>query len=213
MKWEKLSLGPLQTNGFVIYKDSNHALMVDPGGDEERLFDWLNDQGLSISAIILTHAHFDHIGAVEAVRKKYGCPVYVHKLEDQWLVDPQLNGSGLFSGIDEINANKADYHFPNEGPFQLEGFECELFETPGHSPGSVSFYFPEERVIFSGDVLFRGGVGRTDLPGGNQDTLMDTIHEKMLKLPDETVVANGHGPVTTIGDEKETNPFINGFGW
>lgn len=213
MEWKKLSLGPLQTNGFVVYNQSNQALMIDPGGDEERLIEWLTDQHLTVTAILLTHAHFDHIGAVEAVRNKYQCPVYVHKLEDQWLIDPQLNGSGLFLGIEPIKGRKADHHFPNEGSFQVKNFECEIYETPGHSPGSVSFYFPKEKVVFSGDVLFRGGVGRTDLPGGDQDTLMDSIHEKMLMFPDETIVANGHGPETTIGEEKETNPFINGFGW
>ncbi|PYZ94316.1 hypothetical protein CR194_01930 [Salipaludibacillus keqinensis] len=213
MEWKRISLGPLQTNGFIIYNKNKEALMIDPGGEEEKLFDWLNQEQLTLSAVILTHAHFDHIGAVEAVRNKYQCPVYVHKNESTWLTDPNLNGSGLFQGIQPIKGNQADHFYDKEGKVVLGGFECELYETPGHSPGSVSFYFPTEKVIFSGDVLFRGGVGRTDLPGGDQDTLMNTIHDKMLSLPDDTIVANGHGPETTIGEEKETNPFINGFGW
>jgi len=213
MEWKRLSLGPLQTNAFVVYNQENQALMIDPGGDEDRLIQWLREKKLTITAILLTHAHFDHIGAVEGVRDTFQCPVYVHKREDQWLIDPQLNGSALFSGIKPIKGEKADHHYPNKRSFQVGSFTCKLYETPGHSPGSVSFYFPEEKVIFSGDVLFRGGVGRTDLPGGDEDTLINTIHEKLLSLPNETIVANGHGPETTIGEEKETNPFINGFGW
>ncbi|MCE7794285.1 MBL fold metallo-hydrolase [Salipaludibacillus sp. CUR1] len=213
MKWKRLSLGPLQTNGFVIYNESNKALMVDPGGDDEKLLKWLQSEGLSVAAVILTHAHFDHIGAVEAVRQTFDCPVYIHRAEAEWLTKPELNGSGLFMGIEPISCRPADFYYEKEGAVEIEGFECELYETPGHSPGSVSFYFPDNKVVFSGDVLFRGGVGRTDLPGGDQETLMNTIHNVMLNLPDDTIVANGHGPETTIGEEKETNPFINGFGW
>ncbi|MGJ9381765.1 MBL fold metallo-hydrolase [Salipaludibacillus sp. CF4.18] len=213
MNWKRISLGPLQTNGFVIYNESKEALMIDPGGDEDKLFTLLAEEDLTILAILLTHAHFDHIGGVEAVRKKYKCPVYVHEKEKEWLSQPELNGSGLFQGIESVVANKAEKTFMKQGILEVGSFKCELLETPGHSPGSVSFYFPKEKIIFSGDVLFRGGVGRTDLPGGSHDVLMETIHDKMLTLPDDTIVANGHGPETTITEEKETNPFINGFGW
>ncbi|UTR14447.1 MBL fold metallo-hydrolase [Salipaludibacillus sp. LMS25] len=212
MNWEKISLGPLQTNGFVLYQ-GGEGLMIDPGGDEQKLFQFLDDKGIVIKAVLLTHAHFDHIGGVEAVRTKYQCPVYVHKNEADWLTDPTLNGSALFLREEYVTSEKADHVFSKEGAYTISGFRFDLFETPGHSPGSVSYYFPEEKIVFSGDVLFHGGVGRTDLPGGDHDTLMNTLHEKMLTLPDETIVANGHGPETIIGKEKENNPFINGFGW
>lgn len=213
MNWQRISLGPLQTNGFVIYNDNNEAWMIDPGGAEDRLFTLLDEKGLKITAILLTHAHFDHIGGVEKVRETFKCPVYLHYKEKEWLENPELNGSGLFMGIEPLVVNQAEEIIKNEREFKFGNTQCEILETPGHSPGSISFYFPEENVIFSGDVLFRGGVGRTDLPGGDESILMNTIHEKLLTLPDNTVVANGHGPETTIGEEKETNPFINGFGW
>ncbi|ADU29932.1 MBL fold metallo-hydrolase [Evansella cellulosilytica] len=212
MKWKKLPLGPLQTNGYVVYENGT-GVMIDPGGDEGRLLNWLKSEDIHIQAVLLTHAHFDHIGAVERIKKEFSAPLYVHKNEQQWLVDPQLNGSGLFQGITPISVGEAEHLITKEGPLEVGPFTFQVYTTPGHSPGSVSYYLPESHVIFSGDVLFHGGVGRTDLPGGSQETLMDTIHNKFLSLPDETIVANGHGPVTTIGEEKEINPFINGFGW
>ncbi|MDQ0254425.1 glyoxylase-like metal-dependent hydrolase (beta-lactamase superfamily II) [Evansella vedderi] len=213
MKWKQLPLGPLQTNGYILYNDNGSGVIIDPGGNDKQLLSWLKEKDITILAILLTHAHFDHIGAVDTVRTTFNAPVYLHKKEAHWLTDPQLNGSGLFQGIEPISTKKADHLISAEGPLEIGGIEFQIFETPGHSPGSVSFYLPEESIVFSGDVLFRGGVGRTDLPGGDEDTLINSIHNKMLSLPDETIVANGHGPLTTIGEEKETNPFINGFGW
>ncbi|WP_088035741.1 MBL fold metallo-hydrolase [Evansella clarkii] len=213
MKWKQIPLGPLQTNSFVIY-DGTEWIIVDPGGDGEKLLGWLKDENISVKAILLTHAHFDHIGAVDIVRDTFKAPVYIHEKEAEWLTDPQLNGSGLFPGIEPVKAGPADHILSSkEKDISLIGIYLQILETPGHSPGSVSYYWKEKGIIFSGDVLFHGGVGRTDLPGGDHETLMDTIHEKMLSLPDETIVANGHGPVTKIGKEKEINPFINGFGW
>ncbi|SDY54892.1 Glyoxylase, beta-lactamase superfamily II [Evansella caseinilytica] len=213
MKWKQMPLGPLQTNCYIVYKENGAGVVIDPGGDAVKLKQWLKEKEITVQAILLTHAHFDHIGAVEAVRTAFHAPVYVHTNEAAWLSDPQLNGSGLFSGIEQISAGKADNYLFGEGPVEIGDFECQVYETPGHSPGSVSFYFPKDGVVFSGDVLFSGGVGRTDLPGGEHGTLMKSIHDKLLSLPDETIVANGHGSVTTIGQEKEDNPFINGFGW
>ncbi|MFA9559392.1 MBL fold metallo-hydrolase [Evansella sp. AB-rgal1] len=213
MKWKQIALGPLQTNGYILFQENGTGVMIDPGGDSEKLIQLLHRDGIKIKGILLTHAHFDHIGAVDDIRKEFEAPVYIHQNEADWLSDPNLNGSGLFSGIEKIIIDKPDRLLTSEAPLKIESFEFQIYETPGHSPGSVSFYIPEEKIIFSGDVLFHGGVGRTDLPGGDHETLMNTIHNKMLSLPDETIVANGHGPVTTIGQEKEINPFINGFGW
>ncbi|SER82127.1 MBL fold metallo-hydrolase [Salisediminibacterium halotolerans] len=212
MNWTRLPLGPLQTNGYLL-DDGENAVMIDPGGDVDRINEALNKKDLTLKEIWLTHAHFDHIGALEELRNDWSAEVYIHAEEAQWLEKPELNGSGLFPGIEPVSARPAECTFPDEGTFTSAGFKCELFYTPGHSPGSVSFYFPEENVVFSGDVLFRGGIGRTDLPGGDYAALMASIEAKMLALPDETEVANGHGPTTTIKDEKETNPFINSFGW
>ncbi|MCD8508741.1 MAG: MBL fold metallo-hydrolase [Bacillus sp. (in: Bacteria)] len=214
MEWKQLPLGPLQTNGYVLYDiNDSKGIMIDPGGDGDELIAWLKEQGISIEVILLTHAHFDHIGAVDAVREAFQASVYLHKEEADWLEEPQLNGSALFPGIEKISAKPADKLITSESSLKIGNFVFEVYHTPGHSPGSVSYYLKSSNVVFSGDVLFRGGVGRTDLPGGNEETLMNSIHNKLLSLPDETIVANGHGPVTTIGEEKETNPFINGFGW
>ncbi|MBU9724203.1 MULTISPECIES: MBL fold metallo-hydrolase [Bacillaceae] len=213
MEWKQIPLGPLQTNGYLFYNENKEGVMIDPGGDEKKLISFIKELNITINGVLLTHAHFDHIGAVDAVRKEFHAPVYLHEKEADWLIDPALNGSGLFQGIPQIKTQPADKLLKEEHTLKIGTLEFIVYETPGHSPGSVSYYVPEEKVIFSGDVLFHGGVGRTDLPGGDHDTLMNTIHEKLLNLPDDTIVANGHGPSTTIGEEKEINPFINGFGW
>lgn len=212
MNYERLPLGPLQTNCYILWK-GKQGIVIDPGGDSERLQETVERLKINIEAILLTHAHFDHIGALDKVRKEWECPVYLHQAEENWLLNDKLNGSGIFPGIEKVSCRKADHLWETEGIFQVGNFEFELFETPGHSPGSVTYYFPEMKAAFSGDVLFRGGVGRTDLPGGDHDTLLNTIHDKLLVLPEETIILNGHGPETTIAAEKETNPFINGFGW
>lgn len=212
MEWQMIGLGPLQTNGFLL-KTAGEAIMIDPGGDAQRVNEILETESLTLKEIWLTHAHFDHIGGVQDLRERWSCPVYLHESEREWLTNPSLNGSGFFMGIEKTAADPADVLIKEEGAFGSGNFRCELLHTPGHSPGSVSFYFPEENIIFSGDVLFRGGVGRTDLPGGDQETLLSVIEKKLLSLPEQTTVANGHGPLTSIGEEKQTNPFINGFGW
>jgi hydroxyacylglutathione hydrolase len=212
MKYERIPLGPLQTNGYLIYEDGK-ALIIDPGGEVDKLLSRVKELNLEIEAVLLTHAHFDHIGALEQVRDELKCPVYLHKEEKDWLGSPQLNGSGVFPGIEPVECREADHLWKEEGEKQVGSFFFYLFETPGHSPGSVTYYFINEEAAFSGDVLFRGGVGRTDLHGGDQETLMKSIHDKLLVMNDETEILNGHGPSTVIGEEKETNPFINGFGW
>ncbi|TMW73787.1 MBL fold metallo-hydrolase [Alteribacter natronophilus] len=211
MKVTRIPLGPLQTNGFLIHNEEKEAVFFDPGSDGEKVVSLLKEEELTLRAVVLTHAHFDHIGGVEAIQKELGVPVYVHEKEAEWLKDPGRNGSALFPGIPEISVSGEVSTLSGEGKVTFGPFEFDMLETPGHSPGSLSFYSPENRVIFSGDVLFQGGIGRTDLPGGDHDTLLNSIHTKLLDLPDETVVANGHGPETTIGTEKETNPFLNGF--
>ncbi|QKS70924.1 MBL fold metallo-hydrolase [Paenalkalicoccus suaedae] len=212
MKISTFPLGALQTNCFVVEKNEQ-AVIIDPGGDASILVNYFAKRNVEVQAILLTHAHFDHIGAVDEVSEYFKAPIYVHKHEVDWLRLPEKNGSGVFPGIPEIRIKREAIMIDGEQELTIGEFTFELYETPGHSPGSVSYYLPEENTIISGDVLFRGGVGRTDLFGGDHDTLMDSIHDKMLQLPDETIVKNGHGPDTTIGEEKETNPFINGFGW
>ncbi|MFB4164572.1 MBL fold metallo-hydrolase [Alteribacillus sp. JSM 102045] len=211
MNWKQIPLGPLQTNCYVLYDNEKDAVIFDPGGDAPILKKWLQENELKPLAILLTHAHFDHIGAVSEIRQLYNIEVYLHEKEKDWLTDPHKNGSALFMGDEFITSEQADHHINREGKLSIGSFSFEMFETPGHSPGSVSFYHSESETIFSGDVLFSGSIGRTDLPGGSHQELLNSIHDKLIDLPENTQVACGHGPTTTIGAEMDSNPFLNGF--
>ncbi|OEH92921.1 MBL fold metallo-hydrolase [Bacillus solimangrovi] len=211
MKWEQLPLGPLQTNAYVIWNDSNEAIVVDPGGEAEKLFAWLDSKGLMVSAVLLTHAHFDHIGAVDDVRNKYKVPVYLHEKERDWLSNPALNGSEFFMLNKPIMIKNADKLLVKEQTLTINSIKFEVLETPGHSPGSVSFYVKEAGVVFAGDTLFARSIGRTDLPQGSHEQLLDSIHDKLMSLAEDTTVAPGHGPITTVQTEMDGNPFLNGF--
>lgn len=210
MKWRQLPLGPLQTNCYLYSNEEKECLIIDPGGDANKLNNILQQQHLKPVAILLTHAHFDHIGAVDDIRKEWKIPVYVHKKEKDWLTDPSLNGS-LFFMAGAVKVSEADHLIKNEGTLTIGNFSLEVYETPGHSPGSVSYYSAEAGLVFSGDALFAGSIGRTDLPGGNHDQLIKSIHDKLLTLPEDTLVLSGHGPETRVEIEMERNPFLNGF--
>lgn len=211
MNWKQIPLGPLQTNAYILYNEKNEAVIFDPGGEGEALNDWLNKQQIRPLAILLTHAHFDHIGGVDAVRDHFNIPVYIHKAEEDWLSDGMKNGSARFLGMNAITARPAENIISEEQTLTIGGFSFEVYETPGHSPGSLSYYHKESQIVFSGDALFQSSIGRTDLPGGNHQQLIDAIHAKLLVLPEETIVACGHGPTTTIGREMDGNPFLSGF--
>ncbi|MEC2073803.1 MBL fold metallo-hydrolase [Alkalihalophilus marmarensis] len=211
MNWTQIPLGPLQTNAYVLMNEKKEAVIFDPGGNGPEFIKWLNDQQIIPLAILLTHAHFDHIGAVDEVRDAFNCPVYIHEAEKDWLPDAAKNGSGRFLGDASITARAADEIIQEEKTIQLGSFSFDILYTPGHSPGSVSYYSATEGVVFSGDALFKQSIGRTDLPGGDHDLLLESIHSKLLELPEETIVASGHGPVTTIGEEMDGNPFLSGF--
>lgn len=210
MHIQTLSLGPLGTNCYIISKDSQ-CLIVDPGGDAHIVKQYIKEKQITPQAILLTHAHFDHIGAVDALRKKYNIKVYLHKNEQSWLSNPDLNRSGLFLGPEEvIKTDKPDVIL-EEGKLTIGSFTFEVVHTPGHSPGSVSFIFHQEKFTVSGDVLFQQGIGRTDLPEGSIDQLANSIVTKLYILSDDFVVYPGHGPSTTIGAEKKSNPFTLQF--
>ncbi|WP_227938525.1 MBL fold metallo-hydrolase [Alkalihalobacillus deserti] len=211
MKWTQLPLGPLQTNAYVVQNDARDAIVIDPGSEGPALVQWLTEQNLKPTAILLTHAHFDHIGAVDDVRNEFKCPVYIHKNEQDWLSDGEKNGSKRFLNANAITAKPAEHIIENETSLVIGSFQLEVFETPGHSPGSVSFYLKEHSIVFSGDALFAQSIGRTDLPGGNHQQLIESIHQKLLELPEDTIVACGHGSTTTIASEMDSNPFLSGF--
>lgn len=207
MQIQRMSLGPLGTNCYIIY-DQSKALIVDPGGDADQVIAYLLQETLTPSAILLTHAHFDHIGAVNKLRKHFNINVYLHENEADWLEEPRLNGSYRFVG-EEISTSRPDGLLV-PGKMQVSSFEFEVVHTPGHSPGSVSFIFHKEQLVFSGDVLFQQGIGRTDLIGGSMEQLEASIRTQLYTLDDKYTVYPGHGPKTSIGQEKRNNPYVPG---
>ncbi|MCQ6278090.1 MBL fold metallo-hydrolase [Bacillus sp. EB600] len=211
MKWSQIPLGIMQTNCYIVENSEGDCLIFDPGSEGEKLISWLNERKLKPVAIMLTHAHFDHIGAVDVVRDFFNIPVYVHEKEKNWLSDPWLNGSDQFRIPHPVHAKPADCLLTKEEKMRFGPFEFMIYETPGHSPGSVSYYFEAAEFVVAGDALFRGSIGRTDLREGNHSQLLKSIHDKLLTLPEETTVLPGHGPATTIADEMDGNPFLNGF--
>ncbi len=210
MEWKQIPLGQMQTNCYVLQNEDLSCLIIDPGSEGEKLIQYLQKEELNPVAIVLTHAHFDHIGAIDTVRNEYNIPVYVHEKEKEWLTSPALNLSDHMQ-VGKIQVNEADEIITGEQELTIGSFTFQIYETPGHSPGSISLYFKEADLVCSGDVLFNGSVGRTDLPAGDPEQLMKSIHDKLLKLPETTSVLCGHGPVTTIGKETDSNPFLNGF--
>ncbi len=204
-------LGYIQTNCYIISNQKKECLIVDPGGHADALIKELKKLQLKPLAILLTHAHFDHIGALDEVREEFAIPVYIHKAEEKWLKDPMKNGSGKYEEIPSLVCKEADHVISSEGNMSISDFHFEMVFTPGHSPGSITYYFQQEGFAIVGDTLFENSIGRTDLPGGNEKQLMTVIHNKLLTMPEDTIIYPGHGPATTVGNEMNSNPFLHGF--
>lgn len=210
MKWKQVPVGPLQENTYIVWNGDKEAIIIDPGSEGERLIQEIKALAVQPQAILLTHAHYDHIGAIDDVRDAFQIPVYIHENEQDWLTDPAKNGSAR-SPFGRITARKAEHVIHDPSQLSVGAFTFDVYETPGHSPGSVSYYLASANVVFSGDALFQGSIGRTDLPFGNYEQLIESIHNHLLSLPEETIVSPGHGPETTIANEMTTNPFLSGF--
>jgi hydroxyacylglutathione hydrolase len=200
------TVGPVAENCFVLRRDgADRGLIVDPGDEAERLLDAIGQLGVGIDAILLTHTHFDHIGAVAPVARATGAPVYCPEIEALVLRDVMR---WVPPGFGPFESYEPDELLAGGEKLELAGFEIDVLHTPGHSPGHLTYSIPGESALFSGDVLFQGSVGRVDLPGGDGPTLMRTLRELAEAFDDETVVHPGHMGVTTIGAERATNPFL-----
>jgi hydroxyacylglutathione hydrolase len=204
---EMLTVGPVGENCFIVRTEgSGKALIVDPGEEAERILAALGETGAEAEAILITHCHFDHIGAVAPVAEATGAPVYCPKLEVPVLAD--IMAFVPWEGFGPFDSYEADETLSGGETLALAGLELDVIFTPGHSPGHVTYSVRGEEALFSGDVLFEGSVGRVDLPGGDGPTLLASIGTLLDTHPDETTVYPGHMGVTTLGAERASNPFL-----
>jgi hydroxyacylglutathione hydrolase len=201
------TVGPVQENCFLVRRDgADRALIVDPGEEAPKLLGAIQALGVTLEAILLTHTHFDHVGAVAPVARATGAPVYCPQLEVPVLQD--IMAYVPWAGFGPFESWDPEHTVAGGETLQLAGFDIEVLFTPGHSPGHVTYAIEEERALFSGDVLFQSSIGRTDLPGGDHPTLLRSIGMLLDRFDDETVVHPGHMGLTTLGRERATNPFL-----
>ncbi|SRR6056297_435397 len=204
------TFNPFQENTYLIYNDEKEVWIIDPGNqtpvEDQKLMDFIQEEGLEPKRIINTHAHLDHIFGNQALVEAYGIPVFLPKGEhDIYKAAPQV---AQMYGLPPFEIPPIDEFLDVDKPLMLGKETLKILETPGHSPDELSFYHAPSKSLIAGDVLFRDSIGRTDLPGGDHPTLLRSIREQLWPLPDDTKVYPGHGPQTTIGYEKANNPFL-----
>lgn len=204
---EVFPVGVLQCNCSVLGDEcSREAIVVDPGGDVQHILAIVARHGLTVKQIVVTHAHLDHIAGAIALKKLTGAPI-TYNQNDLPMVAMMDVQAGWF-GMETPEVAPPDLDAPDGAKLAVDGLVGTLIHTPGHTPGSICLYIPSDNVLLAGDTLFAGSVGRTDLPGGNTQSLIRSIQEKLMQLPDETRVVPGHGEQTTIGEERQSNPFL-----
>lgn len=208
---EMLTVGPFQENCYIVGdEETRTGALIDPGDEAARIALTVERTGLAIGQIIITHAHIDHVGAIAPLVDEYLCPVVMH--EEAEAILKTVPQQAMMMGFRFGKVPEVDRHVGDEEVLEVGSLRLRSLYTPGHAPGHLAFYEEEQRIVFSGDALFAGSVGRVDLPGGSMEVLMQSISERLLTLPDETRVFSGHGPETTIGRERTTNPFLRGGG-
>lgn len=197
--------GPFMVNTYLVVNEkTNGAFILDPGSELDSLLDTVRNDNISIGAIVCTHAHIDHVAGADQVQRAYLAPLYLNSMEQEWV--KALPVQARMFGVPDPGIPTIDRDLPASGTIELAGMSFALLHTPGHSPGSISLY--ADGIVFSGDALFNMSIGRTDLPGGDYQTLIKAIQEKLFTLPGDTRVFCGHGPDTTIAQEKRMNPFF-----
>jgi hydroxyacylglutathione hydrolase len=194
-------------NAYLVWPiGGTEAIAIDPGGEADAMADFAQREQLRIVAIVLTHAHFDHVEGVGPLVQRTGAPIWLHPA-DRPLYD-HVPGQAAMFGLSTGPLPAPDHEIETDRPLELAGLRFEVRHAPGHAPGHVVLYSPDAGVAFVGDVVFQGSIGRTDLPGGDFATLLQSIREEVLSLPDDTTLYTGHGPPTTVGHERATNPFL-----
>ena len=207
MEIETIVVSPFEVNCYLVWnKEDRVGVIIDPGDEDELIIERIEKRGIIPKAILLTHGHGDHIAAVGPLKEKYDIPIYIGRDDAHMLLSPSANVSAIFGY--EVICPPADKTVSDLDVIKFGSLEFTVFLTPGHSPGGVCYF--TQNVLFCGDTLFNGSVGRTDLPGGSYDVLIDSINKKILSLPDDIVCYPGHGPKTTVGAERRNNPFLSG---
>jgi len=207
MDVRSFTVGPVGENCYIARPDgAEPAIVVDPGDDADRILDAIDNLGLEVEAILITHCHFDHIGGVAPLARATEAPVWCPEIEVPVLAD--IMSFVPWPGFGPYESYEADHSVSGGERLELAGLEIDVVHTPGHSPGHVTYSIPDERALFSGDVLFKGSVGRTDLPGGDWGRLLESIRALVDAFPPETVVYPGHMGITTLSAEQATNPFL-----
>lgn len=206
MEIKTLPLGPLQTNCYVL-AGATEAIVVDPGGDPSEVLDYLTANNLTLTHILNTHLHFDHTYGNKALSDATGAPILCSK-EDLYLLENELGLGGTF-GLPQVDTFEPQTIQPGEQ--SLGNFACTIFLTPGHSAGSLTYYFPEAKAAFVGDLIFYRSIGRTDFAGGDLEVLKTSVKQHIFTLPPDTLLLSGHGPETTAGDEMNHNPFFGEY--
>jgi len=209
---ETAAVGPFFKNGYVVgCERTKQAIYIDPGDEVEQLLAFIASEQLQVAYILLTHAHVDHVSGVAEAKRALGVPIFLHK--DDLSLYKNAVSHGMMFGLTVEEPPPVDRYYEGEGPITFGDYEVRVVHTPGHCPGGVCLAISKKDEagpphLFVGDTLFAGSIGRTDLPGGDYDTLLTAITNKLFAFPDESIVYSGHGPETTIGHEKATNPFV-----